>query len=169
MIQDFTIINGLSEANGFIDLSSVIAARKGPNNTCIISTYGGAEHMIKSDITELKKQVQDSKQPGSIYGSPNNEVRVSDRIKVGEHSFQIDIHTSEYNGEKMSSLMLNSSFPCKNPALETIVGYVNGVEKMNEYSWEKYRGHISIGKMFDPETVKKAIEQKIIEFLSEEQ
>lgn len=84
---------------------------------------------------------------------------------VGDHKFQLDIRTSEFEDGLHSTLQLDANFPVKNDAIQTIVEMIIGVERYSEYSFSKYNGSITIGKLFDAETVRGQVEEKIKEYL----
>lgn len=77
------------------------------------------------------------------------------------------VTTSEFDDTISKSIIVRANFPVKNDIIKTSVEYVIGVEKYVDYSFSKYEGTISIGVMFDIETIMEQVEEKIKSCLSD--
>ncbi len=159
-----------TDANVLIDDFSICSIEENNNNGTSLWLYGKpTATIIKMPYEEVKKIFIESKKRDRFSGEPprKSEQKKFGVVEVGEHKFQLDIRTSEFEDGVCSTLQMNANFPIKNDALKTMVEYVIGVERYSEYSLSKYDGSITIGKLFDAETVREQVEQKIKEYLEQ--
>ena len=157
-----------TDAKVLIDDFSICSIEENEKDGTIIWVYGKAmATIVRMPFEEMKKLFIESKKRDRFSGEPprKSENKIFKVIEVGEHKFQLDIRTSEYEDGICSNIQLNANFPVKNDTLKILVESLVGVEKYSEYTFSKYDGVITIGKLFDAETVREQVEQKIKEYL----
>lgn len=90
-------------------------------------------------------------------------------ISVGKKKFRVDICNFKFDGEVVSTLVvIKTNFLLKsNDLLITFIENIEGVEKLNFINDSDYETNVNVGELFDIEEIKKEIENKIKQNLSE--
>lgn len=149
------------------DWRDVCSIENEDNHTRIFFFARSGGVTIEVPFSEAKKEFEESRLRDKFTGQlPTKTTQTKHNVvEVGEHKFQVDIHTSEWDNEVRSSIHFTANFPVKNDRIETFVEYVAGVESYNGSWGSKYSCGISVGKLFDIKKVRDDVEQKIKEFL----
>lgn len=168
MVIETTIKSTNNKA--LIDDLSICSVEEHNNGTSLWLYGKDTPTIISMPFDEAKQVFIEAKKRDKFTGelTRKSEQKKFKVVEVGEHKFQLDIRTSEYEDGMISSLQLYANFHIKNDLIKQFVEYVAGVENYCDYSFNKYEGYITIGKLFDAETVREQVEQKIKECLSNE-
>jgi hypothetical protein len=159
---------GLALHEGILDFRSVSGSIKNLDGRSTLLLYGGG--MFYTDLSLEDIAAKKSEADSDIHSrGPKPVEKKFNNITVGTKSFRVDIHSFKLADEKEKiSLILHANFLVKDPILTMVIESIIGVESM--YSWSnKYDSSISIGEMFDPETVRSAVEERLQLFLQEEE
>lgn len=159
-------------AEGFLELNNIIAIMipydwrlKNPIPTQI-ETFSSNILFTDMKIAELSDLVNISKlNQYSSSGCMRDEKTEFEMLKVGDFSFKLD--TCQSRSDKYFYIIMNSTFNVKDDRLKMIIESIDGVESYNEFNYNKYETRICIGKLFDPYEVRKNVEIKLQEFLTD--
>lgn len=158
-----------TNSNVLIDDFSICSIKENNQNGTEIWVYGNTTPIVVvNPFDEIKKIFIEAKNRDRYTGeqkakSTKNHFPV---VKVDDFLFSITVVTNEWNDEVTKSLEVDANFKLKNEVLKKEVEYVIGVETFNDFAFSKYKCSISIGKLFDAETIREQVEQKFIEYLS---
>jgi len=152
-----------------IDDYSLCSIEENNGNGTTIWLYGKTTPtIIIKPFEEMKKIFIDSKKRDRLSGEEKSQCikKPYDVVKVDENCFSVNITQMEWKGEVTKSLEIHANFKLKNEVLKNEVEDIIGVEEFNNFSFSKYKCSVSIGSLFDIETIRDQVEQKFIEYLS---
>ena len=154
---------GFLELNNVISLFLLILKSR---NTTQIETFSSNRLYTNMQVDELSDLINISKlNQYSSSGCMGDEKTEFEMLKVGDFSFKLDICQSR--SDKYYYIVMNSTFNVKDDRLKMIIESIDGVESYNDFDYNKYETRINIGKLFDPYEVRKNVEKKLQEFLTD--
>lgn len=154
---------GFLELNNVISLFLLILKSR---NTTQIETFSSNRLYTNMQVDELSDLINISKlNQYSSSGCMGDEKTEFEMLKVGDFSFKLDICQSR--SDKYYYMVMNSTFNVKDDRLKMIIESIDGVESYNDFDYNKYETRINIGKLFDPYEVRKNVEKKLQEFLTD--
>jgi hypothetical protein len=174
MIQKLNLSTKNDESSftlGFLEMNNVITIANEkiwPAKTSITRIETFSPNPLYTDMTvaDLSDLVNISKlNQYSSFVCKGDEKTEFEALKVGEFSFKLDICQSR--SDKYFYINMNSTFNVKDDILKIIIESIDGVESYNAFNYNKYETRIRIGKLFDPYAVRKNVEIKLQEFLTD--
>jgi len=158
-----------TDAKVIIDDFALLSIEENNKNGTTVWLYGkSTPTVITKPFNEMERIFIDSKKRDRFSEEEKSQCikRPYDVVKVDENCFSVNITQTEWKGEVTKSLEIHANFKLKNEVLKKEVEYVIGVESFNDFHFSKYQCSVSIGRLFDIETIRDQVEQKFIDYLS---
>lgn len=146
---------------------SVVAICEDGNFTKVFLHGVESFFIVEKKYEDVKKEFMDAHDRDPFYqgAQAQTKIKVFPTITVDKSVFCLQSIAYDHDQEERKYIKLIANFPVKNDLLKILIEEVVGVESYNEYGFHKYECTISIGRLFDPESIIPVIEEKIKDFL----
>lgn len=155
----------ISGAEAVIDWFSVMAIFKYCDGIRVY-LYGQENPIyIELPFDKAKEKFIEAKSRDRFSDRPPQEAEIKSfpLVEAGIYKFSLQTFKTKLSDGFSQLLKMNANFPVKNDIIKTCVENIPGVEKYNLLNWDKYECTITIGRLFDLETIRQQVEQKIKE------
>lgn len=163
--------DGSSFWDGYLDFAGIFAAIGINDSKTKVWIYGYANPLIvQVPLLQVNKDREIERNRNYTINSMSSSQKnnMGEEFVVKEHRFRIDIESWLDLDEKEHKIVkLHTNFEVQNDSFKSILKYTVGVEEVSLWQNERYKLTIYVAEMFNHESVRILLQDKIREFLQD--